>query len=117
MAVKTPFLPLFNAAALVLLSACSASPDPSAEAARLQTTFAGSNRFVSEAIAALKTNDVPAAVLALENARSVPGLTADQLMSLQKTKQAMTADLVAKAEHGDRKAQADLALLERLRSQ
>ena len=83
----------------------------------MQKAFSASNQFVEVAVSAIRTNDHPAAVMALENARAVPGLTAEQLMALQRTKEAITADLVRRAEAGDTKAQADLAVLERSRSQ
>jgi hypothetical protein len=44
-------------------------------------------------------------------------MTADQLMAVQQTLEAITADLVARAARGDAKAQADLAAIERSRSQ
>ena len=99
------------------LAGCGKKADPAAESVQLQKAFSSSNQFVEVAVSAIRTNDYPAAVLALENARAVPGLTAEQLMALQRTKEAMTADLVRRAEAGDAKAQADLALLERSRSQ
>jgi hypothetical protein len=101
----------------VMLAACGKRTDPVAESVQLQKAFSSSNQFIGVAISAIHTNDYPAAVLALENARAVPGLTAEQLMALQRTKEAMTADLVRRAEAGEAKAQADLALLERSRSQ
>jgi hypothetical protein len=101
----------------ITLMACGRRADPAAESLQLQKAFSSSNQLIEVAVSAIRTNDYPAAVLALENARALPGLTAGQLMALQHTKEAMTADLVRRAEAGDPKAQADLALLERSRSQ
>jgi hypothetical protein len=102
---------------LLALNACDKKPDPTGEAVQLRQAFPDTNQLVAAALSAIRSNDYPAAVLALENARGIPGVTADQLMALQRAKQAMTADLVNRAEQGDKKARADLAILERARSQ
>jgi hypothetical protein len=101
----------------VMMAACSKTTGPAAESLQLQKVFSSSNQFVEAAVSAIRTNDYSAAVIALESARAVPGPNADQLMALQRTKESMTSDLVRRAEGGDAKAQADLALLERSRSQ
>jgi hypothetical protein len=117
MGVKVDFVFLGLVAALLALNACGKKASPEAEATQLRKAFVESNHFVTFAISAILTNDYPAAVFALENARTMPGIKAEQLMALQRAKEAITADLVSRAEAGDAKAQADLAALERSRSQ
>jgi hypothetical protein len=102
---------------LLVLVACRQKPNPAFEATRLEKAFPQPNEWVALATSAVRSNDYPAAVLALERARSSPGTTPEQLIAVQKTKEAMTSDLLARAERGDPKAQADLAALERSRSQ
>jgi len=111
---------LVMAGACLLLNGCGKTHDPAAEAVQLQKVFASdarSNQFVAVALSAMQTNNYPAAVLALENARTIPGTTPDQLIALQRTKEAMIADLVRRAEGGDARAREDLVVLERSRSQ
>jgi hypothetical protein len=72
---------------------------------------------VNFALAAARTNDYAASVVALQAVQQLPGVTAPQLMAVQRTVEAMTADLVARAARGDAKAKADLATIEKTRSQ
>jgi hypothetical protein len=102
---------------LLTLPACSQKPDTEREATRLKETLGPSNAFVTFALSAIHTNDFPDAIIALESAKRIPGITAEQLAAIQRAKAAMTADLVGRADRGDPKAQADLAAIERTRSQ
>lgn len=104
-------------AAALSLCACEKKADPATEAVQLEKKFSETNPFVTGAVSAMRTNDFPAAVLALENARTMPGISPEQSLALERAKQAMTADLLRRAESGDAKARADLAALERSRSQ
>ena len=69
------------------------------------------------ALNAITTDDYAVALMALQNAKRMPGMTVDQLMAVQNAMQAMTSELLARADKGDPKAQAALAAVERSRSQ
>ena len=111
-------LPLCGAA-LLALSACAKKADVRREAVELEKAFQSdqSSPYVSLAVSAVRTNDYAVGVIALQNAQRVPGMTADQLMAVQRTLDAITADLVARADKGDPNARAALAAIERSRSQ
>jgi hypothetical protein len=109
--------PLVLAVSFVLWSGCSKKPTVQEQTSDLQGAFGESNRYVTIALSAIRTNDYPAAVIALESAKAMPGITAEQLESLQHARDVMTADLVDRADKGDVKAQADLEAIERSRSQ
>jgi hypothetical protein len=112
------FFPLFGAA-LLALSGCGKKADVHLQASELEKAFQSdqSSAFVNLAVSAVRTNDYAVGVIALENARRMPGMTADQLMAVQGTLEAITADLVARADKGDANARAELAAIERSRSQ
>ena len=73
--------------------------------------------WVNRALSAARTNDYAGGVIALQSAQSARGATAEQLMAVQRMMSAMTADLAARAAKGDVRAKADLAAIERTRSQ
>jgi hypothetical protein len=75
------------------------------------------NPAVQLAIAAAKTNDLGVGVVALQEAKRAPGLTAEQLQSVEQTSQAIIQELLRRADAGDARAKADLQLIERSRSQ
>ena len=56
-------------------------------------------------------------MVALQEAKNVPGLSAEQLQTVEQAAQALTRELVRRAESGDARAKADLELIERFRSQ
>jgi hypothetical protein len=101
------------------LSGCGRKADVHVQARELEQVFQASpsNPYVSLALSAARTNDIAVSAMALQNARRMPGLTPDQLLAVQRTLEAITADLVARAEKGDAKARAALAAIERSRSQ
>jgi precorrin-6B methylase 1 len=125
MAAKAP--PLFPmrhwlAISLVMLlgaTGCGKHPDVKAEAAQLEKTFtaANPNALVTRAATAIREGDYAAGVIALEAVKQTPGMTAEQLMAVQRATLTVTEDLTARAERGDAKAKADLAAIERTRSQ
>lgn len=98
---------------------CGRSPDVKAEAAQLEKTFtaANPNALVTRAATAIREGDYAAGVIALEAVKQTPGMTAEQLMAVQRATLTVTEDLTARAERGDAKAKADLAAIERTRSQ
>ena len=94
-------------------AAAPAQPEASAQAAPAPDP----NTFVQAALVAVRTNDYVAGVIALQNAQQSPGVTAQQLMAVEKAKQALTAELLARADRGDPQAKAALAAIEKTRSQ
>jgi len=69
------------------------------------------------ALAAVQTNDLGQGVVALEAAKLQEGLTVEQLQSVEAAKQALTQELLNRADSGDARAKAELELIERTRSQ
>lgn len=107
------------AALLALASGCSKEPTAAQGVADLEKSLgkATENPAVRLAIAAAKTNDLGVGVVALQEAKRAPGLTAEQLQSVEQTSQAIIQELLRRADAGDARAKADLQLIERSRSQ
>ena len=95
----------------------SAPAAPVEPVAPAQAQPADVNVYVRAALSAVQANDYAAGVIALQTAQQVRGVSAEQLMAIERTKQAMTADLLNRADRGDAKAKADLAAIEKTRSQ
>jgi len=132
--MNTPSLPGVNPGARVrrtvaglalvavatLLSACHKEPSAAEASASLKAELAEvaqSNEVVKVAISASTTEDFAGSVIALEAAKTVPGLSAGQLATMEQARQAFTANLVRRADAGDAAAKAQLAAIERSRSQ
>lgn len=137
MRTRSLLLPL--AATLALFAgACSKKADLKSSASELEKAFQASaapvagqaapavsaqtspneaQDLVKTALAAARADDYAGGVMALQTARSKPGLSAEQLMAVQRTLQAMTTDLATRAANGDQKALAQLKAIERTRSQ
>jgi hypothetical protein len=105
--------------ALVLGTGCSKDPSASEGIADLEKSLgkAAENPAIQIAIAAAKTNDLGMGVVALQEAKNAPGLTAEQLQTVEQTSQAIVQELLRRADAGDARAKADLQLIERSRSQ
>ena len=135
-----PPLFLFCGAVLLTLNGCSKKADLKSQVSELEKTFRDSSAavppaderplgdqsgsaaseakaYVNFALSAVRTNDFAGGVIALQTAQRMPMLSAEQHRAVYQAMQAMTADLVARAEKGDPKAKADLAAIERTRSQ
>jgi hypothetical protein len=69
------------------------------------------------ALAAVRSNDYAGSVIALEAMQQVPGLSAQQREAVQRTKSAITTDLINRADRGDPRALADLKAIEKTHSQ
>jgi hypothetical protein len=130
---------LFCGALLLALNACSKKAVVNAQVSELEKAFpaaaapatvaqteppspnqglpADATAVVNLALSAVRTNDYAQSVIALQAVQQLPGVTAPQLIAVQRTMEAMTADLVARAARGDAKAKADLAAIEKTRSQ
>jgi hypothetical protein len=138
--MKTPcrWLPLFSVVLVLALGACSKKPDVQSSVSELEKAFpsasapapvqtqpaapapvpqAGANDLVRSALTAARANDYASGVIALQAAQAKPGVTADQVMAVQRAKQAMVAELQRRAVNGDQHALAQLKAIERTRSQ
>lgn len=115
--MKPPML--IVAMAVVLAMGCSRTPDAARATAELERVLAASPQSVPLrlAVAAARTNDAAAGVIALQEARRQPGLTAEQLQAVEQASQSIIADLVRRAADGDARAKAHLEAIERSRSQ
>jgi len=115
--------PALTAAACIVVASlaigCSKQPSAAEGVAQLERSLgkAIENPAVQLAIAAAKTNDLGVGVVALQEAKRSPGLSAEQLQSVEQTSQAIIAELLRRAAAGDAKAKADLQLIEQSRSQ
>jgi hypothetical protein len=113
--------PALAAAGVLAVAAAGCHRDPTAAdgAARLREAFpdGGNSDAVRIAVAATRSNDFAAGVIALQAAKSAPGLTAEQLAAMEQAAQAITSDLTRRADAGDPKAKAQLEAIERSRSQ
>lgn len=116
-------LPALAAATCIVVAGmaigCSRQPSAAEGVAQLERSLgkAIENPAVQLAIAAAKTNDLGVGVVALQEAKRSPGLSAEQLQSVEQTSQAIIAELLRRAAAGDAKAKADLQLIEQSRSQ
>ena len=115
--MKPPML--IVAMAVVLAMGCSRTSDAARATAELERVLAASPGSVplQLAVAAARTNDAAAGVIALQEARRQPGLTAEQLQAVEQASQSIIADLVRRAADGDARAKAHLEAIERSRSQ
>jgi hypothetical protein len=77
----------------------------------------GADAYVQSALAAVRQNDYAASVIALEQAQRARGVSAQQMMAVERAKAALTAALLARADRGDAQAQAALAAIEKTHSQ
>lgn len=75
------------------------------------------NALVQAALTAARVDDYANGVIALQEAQQQPGITAEQVMAVQRTKQAMVTALQNRAANGDRAALAQLKAIEKTRSQ
>ncbi len=110
----------WNLPLLVLLAGCKGEPDSRQGLAELQKAFPDAGAAppaVQLALAAAGTNEFGQGVVALQEAKNVPGLSAEQLQTVEQAAQTLTRELVRRAESGDARAKADLELIERFRSQ
>ena len=78
---------------------------------------ADANDLVKSALSAARANDYASGVIALQAAQVKPGVTAEQVMAVQRATQAMVAELQRRAVNGDQHALAQLKAIERTRSQ
>ena len=129
---------LFPAVLALALAACSKKPDVQSSVSELEKAFptaaaaspvqtqptaptpipqADANDLVKNALIAARANDYASGVIALQAAQVKPGVTADQVMAVQRAKQAMVAELQRRAVNGDPQALAQLKAIERTRSQ
>jgi hypothetical protein len=82
-----------------------------------QAKAGDAHALVRVALSSVASNDYAAGVIALQAVQRIPGVTAQQLMAAEQAKQALTADLVVRADRGDAKAKAELDAIEKTLSQ
>lgn len=101
------------------LTACHHQTTPAEATADLKQAFpeGGGSDAVRTAVAATEAGDYGNGVIALEAAKSAPGLSGSQLAAMERAAQTLTADLTRRADAGDAAARAQLAAIERMRSQ
>jgi hypothetical protein len=114
-----PVVPIVLVIALGIHCGCGKNPTAADGITTLQQTFpdAAATPAIQLAVAAVATNDLGQGVVALQSVKLQPGLTAEQLQSIEQASQALTRELLRRAEAGDARARADLELIERSRSQ
>jgi hypothetical protein len=117
--LKNRWLGLGMVAAAILVFGCGRAPNAEEGVKSLEQTFANPAAVpaIELAIAAVKTNDLGQGVVALQSAKQVPGLSPEQLQTVEETAQTLTQELLRRADAGDARAKADLELIERSRSQ
>lgn len=81
------------------------------------SSAAEAGSYVQAAVAAVRTNDYAGGVMALQAAQRAKGISAQQLIVMERAKQAMVSELVNRATQGDARAKADLAAIEKTLSQ
>jgi len=86
-------------------------------AATVQVPASDANAYVKAALSAVQANDYAGGVIALQKVERMPGVTYQQLVAIERTKQAINIDLINRADRGDAKAKADLAKIEKTLSQ
>ncbi len=132
------------ATSLLALSGCGGKPNVDAEAAKVEKAFpaeaqaaprpapsalapdnaapapepqADVNASVKAALSAVHSKDYGEGVIAVQTVQKMPGVSANQLMALERAKQAMMANLQERADQGDAKAIAELKRIEKTLSQ
>jgi len=106
-------------AALLGSSACSKKEPAHNQLSELEKAFPTQeqNVYVAAALSAVRSNDFVGAVMMLQSIQRTSGVSVQQRMAVQKAMLAIVADLTARADRGDPQAKADLAAIERSRSQ
>ncbi len=104
----------FPTAAATPVAQTPPSPQP---AAPTPTARPSADDFVTQAVAAARASDYAGSVIALQVVQQSPGVTAEQVMAVQRAKQALMADLQRRAANGDQAALAQLKAIEKTRSQ
>ena len=129
---------LLSAALMLSLGGCSKKPDVKSSVSELEKAFPtaavpapvqtqpaapsqapqrNADDLVKSALASAQAGDYASGVIALQAAPLKPGMTAEQLMAIQRAKQAMVGELHRRAANGDQAALAQLKAIEKTRSQ
>jgi hypothetical protein len=120
-------------AMVVLLAGCDREPGVKTSISQLEKAFAvpagpgsaeqpapdrapraDAHSYVQTALRAVRSNDYAAAVLMLKAAVGAPGMTPDQFLAVQQTKDVLLSDLRNRARKGDARAQAALKSAEQV---
>src|SRR6267142_2654182 len=70
-------------------------------AATVQVPASDANAYVKAALSAVQANDYAGGVIALQKVERMPGVTYQQLVAIERTKQAINIDLINRADRGD----------------
>lgn len=102
-----------------LVAGCSRELTAKEGTATLNKAFPdpAANPAIQFAVTAAQSNDFGQSILALQQAKQTPGLTAAQLQAVDEASVSMTRELLRRAESGDANAKATLQMIERTRSQ
>jgi hypothetical protein len=95
----------------------AASVPPEKPSNRPAAPAADASALVNLVLSCVASNDYAGGVIALQAVQRMPGVTAHQLMVAEQAKQALTSDLVSRADRGDAKAKAELDAIEKTLSQ
>ncbi len=114
------FVLVLAVATVELLSACDRAPGVKTSTAQLEKAFAAptatgsadAQGYVQTALAAVRSNDYAVAVMMLKAAVRAPGMTPDQFITVQQTKNALLANLRDRAGKGDTRARDALKAIE-----
>ncbi len=101
------------------LTGCGRKAEVESSITQLESAFPNriTNVVLQISIAAARNQDYVAGVVGLAHVKSLPGMTAEQLMAVEQASLAITQDLTRRADAGDAKARADLQQIEQTRSQ
>ena len=136
---KFRFSSCASLAALLMVAGCSKKADVKGQASELEKAFpaaapaggapvetlatteqasaSDANAYVKAALSSVQANDYAGGVIALQKVQQMPGVTYQQLVAIERTKKAITTDLINRADRGDAKAKADLGKIEKTLSQ
>jgi hypothetical protein len=95
----------------------TASATQTQDSTPAQTAPTDANGYVRAALSAVQNNDYAASVITLQKAQTIPGVTYDQFLALDRARHAINTDLINRADRGDAKAKADLKKIEATLSQ
>jgi len=98
-------------------AATSAAANIETPAVTAQAPASDANAYVKAALSSVQANDYAGGVIALQKVQQMPGVTYQQLVAIERTKKAITTDLINRADRGDAKAKADLGKIEKTLSQ
>jgi len=106
-------------AAMLGLNACGRKSPVQNRVTDLEKAFSTQeqNVYITAALSAIRSNDYVGAVTILQSVQGMTGVPMPQRMAVREARLAIVTDLTTRADQGDARAKADLAEIERSRSQ